>query len=371
LGVDAKLRDVKLPDGTVIKNVPEGTTQNELIQKLSEGGHDVSALKKAYTQSLIDDVTKRGWGTGLSQLAYDVGGRITDHAAARGAKPEFAAAQGFIANMLTGGLPAAFTSASGPSLLEKPAKWLMQTAVKPSSTLRPEKVNAAMGTMLNEGIYPTMSGMGKANKIVGGLDDMVDGILTNSPATVSVPRIGSHLREPFEHAKTQVNPKADMAAVRAAWDDFRESPLIVGKTEIPVKTAHEIKKGTYRALGKKSYNEIGSASDEAQKALASGARAEVAAAVPEVQPLLSRQADLMNVKEVAMPRALIESNKNPLGLTALRLDHPASAAAFWADRFAALKAFLAMQLNAGGRPGLISPGAVTADNPDVKGLLAP
>jgi hypothetical protein len=227
-----------------------------------------------------------------------------------------------------------------------------------------------MGTMLNEGIYPTMSGMDKASRIVGGLDDQVDEILRASTGQANVARIGSHLREPFEHAKTQVNPKADMAAVRSAWDEFKDSPLIKGKTEIPVLTAHEIKKGTYRSLGKKSYNEIGSASTEAQKALASGARSEVAASEPGAAELLERQASLMNVKEVGMPRAMIESNKNPFGLTALRLDHPASAAAFWADRWAALKAFLAMQANAAGRPGLLTPAAVTTDPERVKGLLA-
>lgn len=367
--------DVRLPDGTVIKGVPEGTTQAQLIERLEKNGFDVAPLKKAYTESLIKTAKEKGWGSGLPGLADEIGGRVTEHAVKRGTKPELAAALGATSNVLTHALPIAMTSASGPSLLREPAKWLMKTAVKPSVTLPGKKVSQAMGTMLDEGIYPTMSGMQKATKIAGSLDDMVDDIITKSPAQVNVARVGSRLREPFEAAKTQVNPKADMAAVRSTWDEFVNSPLVKGKTEIPVKTAHEIKKGTYASLGKKSFNEVGTASTEAQKALARGAREEVAAAVPEVKPLLSRQADLMNVKEVALPRALIESNKNPLGLTALRLDHPASAAAFWADRFAALKAFLAMQMNAIGRPGLLAPAGITADmaldEQTRKGLLAP
>jgi hypothetical protein len=36
--------DVRLPDGTVINNVPEGTTKEQLIGKLQNNGYDVSAL---------------------------------------------------------------------------------------------------------------------------------------------------------------------------------------------------------------------------------------------------------------------------------------------------------------------------------------
>lgn len=365
--------DVKLPDGTIIKNVPEGTTQAELISTLEKNGYDIAPLKKAYTQNIIKATKERGFGSGLPKLADEIGGRVTEHAVKHGTKPEFAAAQGAVANALTHGLPMFLTSAGGPwalptkqgqSLLEGPAKWLMQNAVKPSSTLSAKKVSGAMGTMLNEGIYPTMSGMEKATKISGGLDDMVDDILSQSQANVNVARIGSRLREPFDAAKTQVNPMADMAAVRSTWDEFVNSPLIKGKMEIPAKTAHEIKKGTYASLGKKSYNEVGSASNEAQKALARGAREEVASAVPDVAPLLGRQADLMNVKEVAATRALIEANKNPGGLAMLRLDDPKSAIGFWADRWAALKAFLAMQANAAGKPGLLAPAGIAADKAD-------
>jgi hypothetical protein len=37
--------NVRLPDGTVIQNVPDGTTRSQLIQKLEANGYDVSALK--------------------------------------------------------------------------------------------------------------------------------------------------------------------------------------------------------------------------------------------------------------------------------------------------------------------------------------
>jgi hypothetical protein len=36
--------DVRLPDGTVIKNVPEGTTKRQLLDKLKAKGYDVGAM---------------------------------------------------------------------------------------------------------------------------------------------------------------------------------------------------------------------------------------------------------------------------------------------------------------------------------------
>jgi hypothetical protein len=37
--------DVRLPDGTVIKNVPEGTTKAQLVEKLKANGYDIGALE--------------------------------------------------------------------------------------------------------------------------------------------------------------------------------------------------------------------------------------------------------------------------------------------------------------------------------------
>ena len=37
--------DVRLPDGTVIRNVPEGTTRAQLVEKLRANGYDVSQFE--------------------------------------------------------------------------------------------------------------------------------------------------------------------------------------------------------------------------------------------------------------------------------------------------------------------------------------
>ena len=39
--------DVRLPDGTIIKNVPEGTTKRQLLDKLRAKGYDVDKMSAA------------------------------------------------------------------------------------------------------------------------------------------------------------------------------------------------------------------------------------------------------------------------------------------------------------------------------------
>lgn len=48
--------DVRLPDGTIINNVPEGTTKAQLITKLRANGYDVSALEKPKEPEVAGEV---------------------------------------------------------------------------------------------------------------------------------------------------------------------------------------------------------------------------------------------------------------------------------------------------------------------------
>jgi len=91
---------------------------------------------------------------------------------------------------------------------------------------------------------------------------------------------------------------------------------------------------------------VGSAETEAQKSIARGLKDEIADAVPEVAPLNARESDLLNALKVSERRALIEINKNPMGLSLLA-SNPATWAAFMADRSAGFKAIVARMLYSG------------------------
>lgn len=116
-----------------------------------------------------------------------------------------------------------------------------------------------------------------------------------------------------------------------------------GGSGIPVELAQELKKGTYRVLAGK-YGEVGSATTEAQKALARGLKEGISDAVPQVAGLNARESALLKTLDVAERRALMDANKNPLGLSALA-HNPGAWAAFMADRSAAFKGLAARMAN--------------------------
>lgn len=329
--------------------------------------------KKPYTheeQAIMADMKARSFGTGIPKVAYEAGGKIAD------AGHPFL---GYLADVGIQAIPALLSSfnlgGEVKPLLETPAKKLMQSAVKPAiDDLASGASDRAVNTMLKEGINPTRGGMIKAGKIAGDLNKQVEGAIGQSNATVSVNDVTSRLSDLYRKSLTQVNPNSDTGAVEAAVEQFRNSPLVAqqsalqqqfgpvaksaGDVDIPVQLAHALKKGTYASLGSKSYGEVASTSVEAQKQLARGLREEVANAVPSIVEPLKREAALMNVKDVAGNRALMEANKNPMGLAALRMDNPLSAATFMADRWAALKAMLARMAYTGSMPENFTPAGV-------------
>lgn len=386
--------DIKLPDGTILQDVPEGTTQQQILQRLYETKHP---SYKAVRYQMMKD---RPWGSGMSDLAYQLGANMTDlfakdtkfpkTAAALGL-PKIAPEAGYVTNVLAQAIPAfatagRFIGSPTTSVAERPAEMLMQSAVKPTQVDRASgAAGKAIGTMLREDISPTTSGMDKAANLARSLDQQVESAIAASPETVSLNAVGQRLQEPAKRALTQVNPNQDIEAVKSVWNEFKNSPLVrqaasqgavqgtpnvpavqgaqaAQDVQLPVQLAHALKKGTYQSLGGKSYGEIGSSSTEAQKALARGLREEVGNAVPQSLELLKREASLMNVKDVATNRALLEANKNPMGLAALRIgDNPLSSAAFLADRSAYLKGLTARLLFRGGQPEFAVPYGVSAD----------
>jgi hypothetical protein len=140
--------DVNLPDGTVIRDVPDGTTQQQLLRKLFDSKHP------AYNALAEQMMKQGGWGSGFPKFADEAGGKVTDSLAGK-VPPEVAAGAGYVTNVATQAVPALFSSyrfSEAPvSLAERPAKWLMQSAVKPSQADRLSGASGrAMTTMLKE-----------------------------------------------------------------------------------------------------------------------------------------------------------------------------------------------------------------------------
>lgn len=223
------------------------------------------------------------------------------------------------------------------------AKRLMQSAIKPTiAQLRSGDAATAIDVMLEHGINPSQAGVTKLRDLIGGLNDQITNKIATSGATVSKQKVLTALDDVTQQFGSQVSPTADLAAIKNTADDFLNHPNFVGDA-IPVQAAQQMKQGTYRVLAKK-YGQIGSADTEAQKGLARGLKDEIATAVPGVDALNATESKMIQTLGVVERRALMELNKNPVGLAGLA-HSPASWALFMADKSAAFKALAARMVH--------------------------
>lgn len=431
--------DVRLPDGTVIQNIPEGTSKAELVSKLQKSGYDVSSLMpqggfKSQTANELADIGVGALGeaakfagrilpgiTGeelqakterfltpknyqLNPEAVSMGRTGADIGAGfavgpvLGAAGKLAGAGKYAQALRTGGmdlgqaatgskLANALTRAGagaaggagtaalinpdetmtgaaigaalpvipalGQKLTSKARDWMF-SAVKPTTAdVESGAAKQAIETMLEEGVNPTMErtifgkGLDTLSKKVSEKNKQIADLVRSSGKTISKAEVASKLDELRPSLLTQVNPVQDIRALEEARAGFTTHPLLQAE-EISVPLAQEMKQGTYRALGDKAWQEVGSASRESQKALARGLKEGIAKAIPEVGKLNAEESKLLNALDVSEARAIQELRNNPTGLATLA-SNPQAALAFMADRSSAFKALAARMMNSAGK----------------------
>jgi hypothetical protein len=302
---------------------------------------------------IVNALRTGGFSTGTNRLSTannlvvrGVGGGATGAATVGAVSPEDAGAGGAIGAALPGVLKGA--GAVGGAIADVgqgAAKGLMESALK--GTIKAHKkgdVDTAVQTLLDYGINPTNAGVQKIKGLVSELNQKIETAIQGSTATIDKDKVLNALARSRQTAANQVSPTSDLAAIQGVGDDFTKSfPGPMG-----VQQAQSLKQGTYRNLSKK-YGEQGSATTEAQKDLARGLKDEVAAAVPAVVPLNAAESKLLTTLKVAERRAMMDVNKNPIGLDAalaLASGNPVVALGLLANSKAGTKATLARGLNA-------------------------
>jgi hypothetical protein len=309
--------------------------------------------------------------TGLSGMGARIGtGAATGYASAGLIDPSQAETGALIGAVLP---PAVYGAGRlGTALsdrLRNGAEGLMQSAVKPTlAQLRSGEAKTAIRTMLENGISPNSKGIEKLQALIDAADDKITQGIAGSDAQVFMPHVADRVKDTRAAFMNQASPENDIAAIDAVKKNFLNHPQHPSQL-MSVQDAQKMKQGTYRILSGK-FGEQGSASTEAQKALARGLKEEIATAVPGVSEANAELAKLLKTMSVAERRALMEGNKNPGGLSLLA-GNKAGLLAFLADRSANLKALTAR--------GLFSASNVPAggllDNPALipyvrQGLLA-
>lgn len=281
----------------------------------------------------------------LTKGAYEVGGAVTDITGSPKA--------GLFANALTQAVPSMVSvPARTPSLLEKSALRVMQSAVKPNLAARQSgDATKGMKTMLERDINATEGGKEFMQSKVTELENEVQSILANSRGIVNPENVAvKSLQESFAKVKHNLSVGEDAAVISESIGKLLEHPLVVGKGDIPVALANKIKQAIYKGLGDSAYGLQAKSTAEkiAEKAMARSLKGEIATAEPAVVPTLKEQAELLNALKVLSPRVGVEGNKNIFGLGALSpsVEH---LVVWLADRSPAFKSMLARTIYTTGK----------------------
>ena len=303
-----------------------------LLRGFAMGG--VTGLAGAGVNKSMEAVGKL-----LERGAYEAGGAVTDVTGSPVA--------GAVANAATQAIPMVLGGGAGRAVepvMRGAARSLMQSSLKPSAKdLTTGRAKQAVETMLSEGANVSESGVaklqGRANDLQRQINEQL-ALANEYGPTVSRDAVAGRAQDAINKFSKQVDPTADVAAITGTAERFQAA----NPAQIAAQRAQELKQGTYSVLRGK-YGEQGSASVEAQKALARGLREEIERIAPEVKVLNAEESKIINALVMADRRARLEGNKNPVGL-GLLANNMNAGAAFLGDRSAAFKSALARLLNA-------------------------
>lgn len=174
---------------------------------------------------------------------------------------------------------------------------LYKSALKPSTTLRTGEAAKLVDTGLTNNIPVSAEGIDKLNGLVKNLNDSIKSTIQSgaqSGATINKFTVASRLGDTAKKFTNQVNPASDMNAIAASGREF----LANQPTQIPVDAAQALKQGTYSQLKSKAYGkELGSATVEAQKALARGIKEELESQFPEIKQLNAKEGALIGLNK--------------------------------------------------------------------------
>lgn len=240
---------------------------------------------------------------------------------------------------------------------------VMRSALKPSSMAvirdlaKGVPVPRAVQTLLDEGVNVTAQGYQKLQSIIGTTTTARDAMITDAMASgqtgVNPFSVASRLTPAAQKAANNVTPKADLAAITRAGNEFLET---YGDSLIPLDKANAIKSGTQQTLSKE-YGKKSEAFIAARKALASGLREEIEQQVPGVDVLNQRIGDASEAAKAVMKRIAVTGNRDVGGISLLAND-PSLLLASIVDRHPAAKSLIARGLYS-------SAGAATKVSPQV------
>lgn len=233
------------------------------------------------------------------------------------------------------------------------ARMLYSSALKPTVEAikgSPTRLAELITTGLEEGINPTAAGSRKIGRLVSTIHGKV------KPLIAAAGQRGQRIdrlraaRRAEEFAKRQFGglaPKADNEVIENVVEQFVEG------APSRVDDAFEAAQREGSLL-RKTFGQRSGADVEARKALRHEVREQVGEAVPEINPLLARESQLLRLGKSVDRRAHIGANADPLSFAAIA-PNMTQAALWLANRIPAVKSTVARgAYQAGKRPRAIA-----------------
>lgn len=186
---------------------------------------------------------------------------------------------------------------------------MYQSALKPrpgSNTTA--QVERMVQTGLNNRIPVSAGGAERLWDLVHNLQQQVRDVIASDPTRpIDRNAVTGRLGDTANRFRVQVNPTADLEAIRNVGDEFTQTQ----PAQIAAEDAQALKQGTYRQLKDRAFGELKSATVEAQKALARGLKEELATAFPELATLNAHESDLLGLSG-ELERAVRRINNHQL-----------------------------------------------------------
>jgi hypothetical protein len=205
-------------------------------------------------------------------------------------------AGGAAGGALMKGLPSA---AGKLALLGKTPEAAYESALKPSVLVDQSTRAALVKTGLEKGLPVSKSGVEKLGGLIDELNSKIKDTINYDPTRPIDPNsVATRADDAKAKFSQQVNASKDLKAIEDSKQLFlKEQGATNGNPAPPMNAAdaQAMKQGTYQILAGK-YGEMGTASMEAQKALARGLKEEIASQFPEISDLNADESRLLDLK---------------------------------------------------------------------------
>jgi hypothetical protein len=318
--------------GRAMQDIAAPLTQNPLttLKQAGEMGLALSPLEpiaakmgipnpiQQRAQQFQADRAQGGMPLALENAAGDVGGAIEGGRLA-GAAGEAAAP------LIAPAVNAVGHGVNRAALLGATPEEAYISALKPSTTLSDAQRSNIAQTGLQNAIPVSKAGVEKIGDLIDDLNQKIKGTIAADPTRPIDPNaVATRANAVIPKFASQVNATGDLNAIRGVQQQFLQeqgappAPGIGPQAPAPPMNASDaqaMKQGTYRVLAGK-YGEQGSASVEAQKALARGLKEEIATQFPEIGNLNAQESQLLDLQPVLERAVNRITNQQAIGIGA-------------------------------------------------------